>query len=130
MQKDSNRKLLQHVILIKLINLNSDGKKKKIAFLQRTISILFSRRILPETGQIRYLWCNELAVRQFQVRILSIGFPAREQRCPIIYDHTALRFNDFRKDGQESCNLSSCASWILMFGELYAFYHRQLWKYR
>lgn len=28
MQKDSNRKLLQHVILIKLINLNSDGKKK------------------------------------------------------------------------------------------------------
>lgn len=64
----------------------------------------------------------------FQVRILSIGFPAREQRCPIIYDHTALRFNDFRKDGQESCNLSSRASWILMFGELYASYHRQLSK--
>lgn len=64
----------------------------------------------------------------FQVRILSIGFPAREQRCPIIYDHTALWFNDFRKDGQESCNLSSRASWILMFGELYASYHRQLSK--
>lgn len=50
--------------------------------------------------QIHYFWCNELASRRFRVWTLS-GFTAREQRRPIIYDHTVLWFIDFRKNAQE-----------------------------